>query len=353
MRTVDSILRGLKSPVVQGREVRYREATSSWVHAFKGSGAGGVPRCPDHKRFLRFPNGSRGRDPAGRAHTAGGGTGSRAPDHPLNRLNPGLRRFCLLLLLLLGPRTASHWRGRLCAGECREGFHDVRLPLRIRPGEQIAVSAGSRRREPGATVIQNLDLPRLRKLEQVTLPVGSIKRCQHRLRSSIAQHGLPCLVGLRHGVSWRPGEIGRDAAARKGHGGTNIFPDDDNGRWPVRKQPGHTAGTLSYLFEVQDNGKPLKVAYVGGTAIPLNGTAEYYDRYIASSEKMAKAATAYGATVLLSNHSEFDDAYFKAHTAASHQPGERNPFEVGADGVARYFKVVQACSTAAKLRVAH
>ena len=117
--------------------------------------------------------------------------------------------------------------------------------------------------------------------------------------------------------------------------------------------PGHTAGTLSYLFEVQDNGKPLKVGYVGGTAIPLNGTAEYYDRYIASSEKMAKAATAYGATVLLSNHSEFDDAYFKAHTAASRQPGERNPFEVGADGVARYFKVVEGCATAAKLRVAH
>ena len=34
--------------------------------------------------------------------------------------------------------------------------------------------------------------------------------------------------------------------------------------------PGHTPGTLSYLFEVRDHGKPLKVAaYVGGTAIPV------------------------------------------------------------------------------------
>ena len=65
MRTVDSILRGLKSPVVQGKEVRGREATSSWVCASRDSGAGGLPGCPDHKRFLRFPNGSRGRDPAG------------------------------------------------------------------------------------------------------------------------------------------------------------------------------------------------------------------------------------------------------------------------------------------------
>src|SRR5262245_3822678 len=37
--------------------------------------------------------------------------------------------------------------------------------------------------------------------------------------------------------------------------------------------PGHTAGTLSFLFEVKDNGKPLRVAYVGGTAIPFDGNA--------------------------------------------------------------------------------
>ncbi len=116
--------------------------------------------------------------------------------------------------------------------------------------------------------------------------------------------------------------------------------------------PGHTAGTLSYLFEVKDHGKPLRVAYVGGTAIPFNGTAAYYDGYLASSKKMAKAAADYGATVLLSNHSEFDDGYFKAHTAANRQPGDPNPFEVGADGVARYFAVIQGCTSAAKLRVA-
>jgi metallo-beta-lactamase class B len=116
--------------------------------------------------------------------------------------------------------------------------------------------------------------------------------------------------------------------------------------------PGHTAGTLSYLFEVRDHGKPLRVAYVGGTAIPFNGSPAYYDTYIASSKKMAKAAADYGATALISNHSEFDDAYFKAHAAADRKPGVANPFDVGADGVARYFTVVQSCAEAAKLRVA-
>ena len=114
--------------------------------------------------------------------------------------------------------------------------------------------------------------------------------------------------------------------------------------------PGHTPGTLSYLFQVSDHGKPMRIAYVGGTAIPFNGSAAFYDGYLASSRKMAKAAAAYDATALLSNHSEFDNAYLKAHTAADRQPGDPNPFDVGADGVARYFQVVQDCAMAAKLR---
>ena len=114
--------------------------------------------------------------------------------------------------------------------------------------------------------------------------------------------------------------------------------------------PGHTVGTLSYLFEIKDNGKPLRVAYVGGTAIPFNGTAAYYDQYIASAQKFGKAAADYGATVLVSNHTEFDNGYYKAHTAASRKPGEPNPFDVGKDGVGRYFTVVQNCATAAKMR---
>jgi metallo-beta-lactamase class B len=116
--------------------------------------------------------------------------------------------------------------------------------------------------------------------------------------------------------------------------------------------PGHTPGTLSYLFEIKDNGKPLRVAYVGGTAIPFDGTPAYYDQYIASSQKMAKAAADYGATIVLSNHTEFDNGYYKAHTAANRAAGESNPFDVGRDSVSRYFTVVQNCATAAKLRVA-
>ena len=86
-------------------------------------------------------------------------------------------------------------------------------------------------------------------------------------------------------------------------------------------------------------------------AIAFDEKASWYDGYIASSKKMAKAAADYGATVLLSNHSEFDNGYFKAQTAAARKrPGQANPFEVGRESVARYFATVQNCAEAAKLR---
>lgn len=114
--------------------------------------------------------------------------------------------------------------------------------------------------------------------------------------------------------------------------------------------PGHTPGTLSFLFEIKDNGKPLRVAYVGGTAIPFDSDATYYDTYLASSRKMAKAAADFNATVLISNHTEFDNAYYKAHTAAGRKGVAPNPFDVGRAAVGRYFTVVEDCALAAKLR---
>ena len=115
--------------------------------------------------------------------------------------------------------------------------------------------------------------------------------------------------------------------------------------------PGHTPGTLSMLFTVKDHGKPLNVAYSGGTSIAgivhdVARLAVYSD----SQRKLAKAAAATGASVILSNHSEFDDAYTKVRLMAARQPGEPHPFEVGADGVQRYFKVGDECAQAARMK---
>jgi metallo-beta-lactamase class B len=116
--------------------------------------------------------------------------------------------------------------------------------------------------------------------------------------------------------------------------------------------PGHTPGTLSYVFPVKDQGRTVMVAYSGGTLTGAFGTdGARWDEYVASQRKIAKAAADAGASVLLSNHSEYDGAYTKARLiAAPRQVGETHPFIIGAESVQRYFTVMAECATASKLR---
>jgi metallo-beta-lactamase class B len=95
------------------------------------------------------------------------------------------------------------------------------------------------------------------------------------------------------------------------------------------------------------------VAYSGGTLTGAFGTnAARWDEYIASQRKIGAAAAEAGATVILSNHSEYDGAYTKARLLlAPRQVGEDHPFVVGTDGVQRYFTVMTECATASKIRV--
>jgi metallo-beta-lactamase class B len=117
--------------------------------------------------------------------------------------------------------------------------------------------------------------------------------------------------------------------------------------------PGHTPGTLSYTFTVRDRGRPVNVAYSGGTAFNfVNNTPDpgirNFQTYIESQQKMAAKAAAAGATVLLSNHSEFDNAVNKNRMLAGRGNGP-HPYEIGADWIQRYFKVMQGCARAAQL----
>jgi metallo-beta-lactamase class B len=117
--------------------------------------------------------------------------------------------------------------------------------------------------------------------------------------------------------------------------------------------PGHTPGTLSYLFQVKEQGKTVMVAYSGGTLTGAFGSdGAKWDEYIASQKKIAKVAADAGASVILSNHSEYDGAYTKARlVGVKREVGEENPFIVGADSVQRYFTVMTECAIASKLRM--
>ncbi|HVZ22204.1 MAG TPA: MBL fold metallo-hydrolase [Vicinamibacterales bacterium] len=114
--------------------------------------------------------------------------------------------------------------------------------------------------------------------------------------------------------------------------------------------PGHTPGTLSYIFPVKDSGRSIVVAYSGGTAFNFPRRAENFAIYRDSQRAMAKAAAAAGATVVMSNHSEFDRAYDRARLAQlPRAAGEKHPYETDVATVQRYFEMGADCAEAQRL----
>jgi metallo-beta-lactamase class B len=115
--------------------------------------------------------------------------------------------------------------------------------------------------------------------------------------------------------------------------------------------PGHTPGTISGIFQVHDRGKPLTVAYSGGTEFNFPNDVPHFDTYLASERKFAAIAAADGASIIMGNQSQFDNAAGKLRTLADRRPGEPHPLDVGVAAVARYFKIEDECAQAVRLRL--
>jgi metallo-beta-lactamase class B len=115
--------------------------------------------------------------------------------------------------------------------------------------------------------------------------------------------------------------------------------------------PGHTPGTISGIFQVHDRGRPLTVAYSGGTEFNFVNDVPHFDLYLASERRFAAAAAAAGASVIMGNQSQFDNAAIALRMLADRRPGEAHPLDVGAAAVARYFKIEDECAQAVRLKL--
>jgi metallo-beta-lactamase class B len=114
--------------------------------------------------------------------------------------------------------------------------------------------------------------------------------------------------------------------------------------------PGHTPGTLSYVFPVKDRGRRVVVAYAGGTAFNFPRKAETFAVYRDSQKRLGAAARAAGATVLMTNHSEFDRAYDRARLAQlPRAANDRHVYETDVATVQRYFEIGADCAEAQRL----
>jgi metallo-beta-lactamase class B len=175
---------------------------------------------------------------------------------------------------------------------------------------------------------------------------GGAKLMQDRFGSRIVMGG-PDWDSIEKSVNqWPHGKPKRDMVAADGQ---KLAVGDASVTLVLT--PGHTPGTVSMFFQVKDNGTPLTVAYSGGTAFNFVSDVPHFDTYINSQRKMAGLAASLGASVIMSNHSEFDSAVTKIKTIASRRQGEPHPFDLGRDAVQRYFKTSDECAQVARLKL--
>ena len=116
--------------------------------------------------------------------------------------------------------------------------------------------------------------------------------------------------------------------------------------------PGHTPGTLSYFFPAKDGSRTLTVAYSGGTAFNFPRQAANFAIYRDTQRKMKEVAEAAGATILMTNHTEFDRAYDRVRLAQlPRAAGEKHPYEADTATVLRYFEMGRDCAEAQRLSI--
>ena len=125
--------------------------------------------------------------------------------------------------------------------------------------------------------------------------------------------------------------------------------------------PGHTAGTVSTIIPVRDNGKPHVAALWGGTLFnfsrggaayitPATPLSWWFETYAASARRFRDTAAKAGADVLLSNHTEFDGSLTRLPAMRTRKPGDPHPYVVGASRVGRFLTMAEECANAGLVR---
>lgn len=115
--------------------------------------------------------------------------------------------------------------------------------------------------------------------------------------------------------------------------------------------PGHTPGTVGYIFPVKDGKKTLTAGMFGGNVL-VPRIAYNLDMYVQSLQKWEATAKKYKIDVQLQNHPHMLGLPEKLDKLQSRKPGEANPFVVPTASYVKYFQVIEECTLAQKQRMA-
>ena len=115
--------------------------------------------------------------------------------------------------------------------------------------------------------------------------------------------------------------------------------------------PGHTPGSLAFIFPVFDGGERHVAGMFGGTVLaaaytPAPGLLQYVD----SIAHYLDVAASMQVDVEIQNHPIFDDTPRRLAALAARRPGEPHPFVMGADPYQRFWNIISECMQADILR---
>jgi metallo-beta-lactamase class B len=108
--------------------------------------------------------------------------------------------------------------------------------------------------------------------------------------------------------------------------------------------PGHTPGSMGFVFEVRDGEETHIAGLFGGTAlITSNFTKERLQQYLGSLDKWARDTKKMNVDVEIQNHPVMDGMAERLMKLRARKASDPNPFVVGADSYQRFLKVMSDC----------
>ena len=111
--------------------------------------------------------------------------------------------------------------------------------------------------------------------------------------------------------------------------------------------PGHTPGSMGFIFPVKDNGKTRMAALYGGTVLtPGIISDEGLQTYLQSIARFKEATRKAKVEVEIQNHPLMDPIQVKLDRLRTRTKGHPNPFVVGAKGYQTFLDVMSICTEA-------
>jgi metallo-beta-lactamase class B len=111
--------------------------------------------------------------------------------------------------------------------------------------------------------------------------------------------------------------------------------------------PGHTPGSLGYIFPVKDGRTTHIAGLFGGTIlIPGRIADDALQQYIRSVEHFGEFARKMNVDVELQNHPLYDGMEARLARLKARQPGQPHPFVVGQQSYQRFLTVMAECTRA-------